>query len=512
MQGRVFLGRYETVRLIGEGGMGRVYLANQTDLGRQVVVKVMHDHIAADATFRERFERETLLTARFQHPYAVTVYDATLNDPQGPCIVMEYIRGVTMDTLLANNRRLDPARVGRLLHMLCEVLYAAHQQGIIHRDLKPANLMVVDPDTPYEIIKVMDFGLAKCLGANATAQVTNHEFAVGTPGYMCPEQARGDEMDHRGDLYSVGVILFELLTGQLPFAGRSTMEVLIAHATEEPPSFSAVGLVGIVPAPIERVVQACLAKNPEHRPGNARILAEMYRDALNEVQAMQDHALGSAGGSAAGGSRFPRPRPLRASHQGQPPGPIRPAGSSHQDERPPLSPYQPVPRPMAPLAPAAAPMAPAPVLITDPVVVKAQTPAPTVEPNAIIQHLEAWMPEKIATFKLRGFIQDKGGELVESVPGRIVVRLGGKNCVYKIPNNGLSWLGLGKSPMVEIDLRLNRGDAGRDNHLRIVVTFRSTTGLDINTDPRWRSLCLQIFVDLRGYLMGQNAALNSPVS
>src|SRR5947209_10389418 len=160
MQGRVFLGRYETIRLLGEGGMGRVYLARQLDLGRQVVVKIMHDHIAADPKFRERFQRETLLTARFQHPYAVTVYDASLDDPQGPCIVMEYIRGVTLDRLLQDNTRLGPARVGRLLGQLCEVLQAAHTQGIIHRDLKPANLMIIDPDTPYEKITVMDFGLA----------------------------------------------------------------------------------------------------------------------------------------------------------------------------------------------------------------------------------------------------------------------------------------------------------------------------------------------------------------
>ena len=96
--GRVFLGRYEPIRLLGEGGMGKVYLARQVDLGRQVVVKVMHDHIAADPVFRERFQRETLLMARFQHPYVVTLYDASLNDPQGPCIVMEYIRGITLDT------------------------------------------------------------------------------------------------------------------------------------------------------------------------------------------------------------------------------------------------------------------------------------------------------------------------------------------------------------------------------------------------------------------------------
>src|SRR5918911_2388190 len=119
MIGRIFLNRYEALRLLGEGGMGRVYLARQLDLGRQVVVKVMHDHVAADAKFRERFARETLLMARFQHPYVVALYDASLDDPQGPCIVMEYIKGITLDTLLHRNGRLTPMRVGRLLGQLC---------------------------------------------------------------------------------------------------------------------------------------------------------------------------------------------------------------------------------------------------------------------------------------------------------------------------------------------------------------------------------------------------------
>src|SRR5216684_7349255 len=112
MVGRIFMGRYEVVRLLGEGGMGRVYLARQLDLGRQVVVKVMHDHIATDSIFRDRFKREMQLMAHFQHPYAVSLYDASLDDPQGPCIVMEYIRGVTLDVLLKNNKgRLSPTRV-----------------------------------------------------------------------------------------------------------------------------------------------------------------------------------------------------------------------------------------------------------------------------------------------------------------------------------------------------------------------------------------------------------------
>src|SRR5207302_2344597 len=131
MVGRMFLGRYETIRLLGEGGMGKVFLARQVDLGRQVVVKVMHEHIAQDPRFRERFQRETLAMARFQHPYVVTLYDASLNDPQGPCIVMEYVRGVALDTLLRRNGRLTPARVSRLLGQLGEALHAAHAEGII---------------------------------------------------------------------------------------------------------------------------------------------------------------------------------------------------------------------------------------------------------------------------------------------------------------------------------------------------------------------------------------------
>src|SRR5436309_8886314 len=276
MASRIFLGRYEAIRLLGEGGMGRVYLARQLDLGRQVVVKVMHDHVAQDPLFCERFQRETLLMARFQHHYAVTLYDASLDDPQGPCIVMEYIRGVTLDTLLHRNGRLTPMRVGRLLGQLCEVLQAAHSEGIIHRDLKPANLMVVDPDTPYEIIKVMDFGLAKPIVADPSMPMllTNGDFTVGTPGYMCPEQARGEEMDHRGDLYSVGAILFELLAGRLPFSGGSTMDVLLAHATEEPPRFADVGAEDLVPPGIEEVVLGCLSKEAKNRPSSARELAE----------------------------------------------------------------------------------------------------------------------------------------------------------------------------------------------------------------------------------------------
>jgi serine/threonine-protein kinase len=467
MQGRVFLGRYETIRVLGEGGMGKVYLARQLDLGRQVVVKVMHDHIAADAKFRERFTRETLLMARFQHPYAVTLYDASLNDPQGPCIVMEYIKGITLDTLLQRNIRLSPARVGRLLHQTCEVLQAAHAEGIVHRDLKPANLMVVDPDTPYEMIKVMDFGLAKLLAPdpmNAVA-VTNTEFAIGTPGYMCPEQARGEEMDGRGDLYSIGIIVYELLTGRLPFAGKSTMDMLLAHVSEEPPPFIEIGASAFVPEGVEKVVRSCLAKNPGDRPRNARELAERYEDAL-------------------AAELTPTLTPVSAGALGRTP--MRPVlhPTPTTSEQVPTSPVPPPPA----------------------------AGSEADDALAVVHRLEAWMPEKIAAYKLRGFIHDVGGDVQESVPGRIKVRFATRGSVYATPNRGsFSWLGFGRrSNQIDMELRLQRADANRDSKLRITVLFRSPAG-DLSNDQAWRTVCAQIFCDLRAYLMGENDPITGDV-
>lgn len=430
MIGRVFMGRYEAVRLLGEGGMGRVFLARQLDLGRQVVVKVMHDHVASDPKFRERFHRETLLMARFQHPFAVTLYDATLDDPQGPCIVMEYIRGVPLDALLKKNGRLSPARVGRLLGQLCEALQAAHAEGIVHRDLKPGNLMVADPDTPYEKIKVMDFGLATLLDPVTLQKLTQSqgEFAVGTPGYMCPEQVRGENMDHRGDLYSVGVILYELLSGRTPYAGRCSMDVLLAHATEQPPCFSEMDMQPLVSPAIESVVLKCLAKDPNERPANARELAVNYEAALFDNIAV----------------------PLPSSFKAPP-----------RAEEPPI---------IENLAPEFN------------------------DTGAIVHRLTAWMPEAIATYKLRGFVDEVGGEIIESVPGCIRLRLGGGSGTF-------GWFGRKNRAGIEIELHMERKDRARAGLLHITAILKPATP-DLLEDPIWRSRCDEVIRNLRSYLMG----------
>ncbi|MBM3981129.1 MAG: serine/threonine protein kinase [Planctomycetes bacterium] len=453
MIGRVFLGRYETRRLLGEGGMGKVYLARQLDLGREVVVKVMHESIAADPKFRDRFQRETFLMARFQHPGAVTLYDASLDDPLGPCIVMEYVRGTNLETLLTKNGRMSAPRVGRIVGEMCEVLQAAHDEGIIHRDLKPANLMIADPDTPRERVKVMDFGLAKLIeGEPGTRKVTdtNVDFAVGTPGYICPEQVRGEEMDHRGDLYSVGVIMYELLTGRVPFIGASGMDVLLAHATEYPPTFAELGLSGRVPSEVEELVFDTLAKDPGDRPQSARALAERFDTALNRAQAKAE---------------------ARGSHYGPRPGPL-PGGSHHGTAA------------VAPVAAAAVPVT-----------------APSRADAVLPFHMEAWMPERIAIMKLRGFVHDAGGEVVESVPGLIRVRLGGRKATTSGP---FSWLGLRRAAApIDVELHLHHLDPAKDNELTIHVLFRPSHPA-LLTDRNWRQRCTQVFIELRAYLMGRS--------
>jgi serine/threonine-protein kinase len=455
MIGRVFLGRYEARRLLGEGGMGRVYLARQLDLGREVVVKVMHEHIAADAKFRDRFERETLLMARFQHPGAVTLYDASLNDPLGPCIVMEYVKGVNLETMLAKNGRMSAPRVGRIIGELCEVLQAAHDENIMHRDLKPANLMVVDPDTPRERIKVMDFGLAKLIDSEAVRKVTdtNVDFAVGTPSYICPEQVRGEEMDHRGDLYSVGVMMYELLTGRLPFTGATSMDILLAHATESPPTFAELDLAGWVPREVEQLVFECLAKDPEDRPQSARELAERFDTALERAKARLD-----ASCAAPPGRSTERANPLSRNFGGSRfetgGGAVGPTGLQ---------------------------------------------PSASRDQAALPFHMEAWMPECIAIMKLRGFVHAAGGEVVESLPGLIKVRLGSR----KTPTGGpLCWLGLRRSTaIIDLELHLQASHPGQQNRLTVHVLFRPSHP-SLLSDKAWRQRCSEVFVELRSYLMG----------
>jgi serine/threonine-protein kinase len=452
MAGQVFMGRYRAVRLLGEGGMGRVFLARRLDNGREVVVKVLHDEIAALPKVRDSFRQEMDFLARFQHPNVVALIEASCDDPAGLCLVMEYIPGITLEQLLRGSRRLDPERVGRLLVQLCLALHAAEALKIMHRDLKPANLMVIDPDTPGERLKVMDFGLAKPTSTlylpKERLDDPEHFFsACGTPEYICPEQTRGDEVDRRGDLYSTGVILFELLTGKLPFDRGEVRATLLAHANDPVPRFADVGVTD-VPRAVEAVVQSCLAKFPVERPQTARELAERYERAL--------------------GKRLSRPEEWVLANG------LRTSGTRRAIT---------VPSPDA------------------------------ADRHTVVHRLEAWMPERIAVIKLQGFVHDMGGQIVESVPGMIRVRLLERPEPAPGPRTSsglLMRLGLTKKVEepppsgIAMELHMEKQDDGALSRLQVTVLLRPEGGARQAADPAWRTRCEQLHRELRAYLIGRD--------
>ncbi len=286
MVGQTALGKYRLLKPLGSGSNGEVFLAEPLRYPNfRVVVKRVHDHAANHPKFRQLFEAEVRSMRNFSHPYAVRLLDASVDDPIGPCMVMEYVPGITLEAMLEREKCLETERVAKLLGYLGHALEAAHHAGIIHRDLKPANLMVIHAGEPSETIKVMDFGFAGFVARPhiQLAELTGHGpvFALGTPEYVSPEMIRGDPVDTRSDLYSVGVILFEMLTGRLPFLYPQMEQVLAAHVKSPPPKFHQMGC-GHVPAGVEATVQLALSKYANERHQSAREMVQEFGRVLGE--------------------------------------------------------------------------------------------------------------------------------------------------------------------------------------------------------------------------------------
>jgi serine/threonine protein kinase len=263
------LGPYRVVKELGRGGMGAVYAAVDTRLDRQIALKVMLPASAADANAKGRFLREARAAARIKHDNVVTVYEA--DERLGvPYIAMEFLDGYPLDGYL--KKKGNPA-VPQVLRIAAEVaagLAAAHKIGLVHRDIKPANLWL---EAPHGRVKVLDFGLAKPV--NAEVELTQSGAIVGTPAYMSPEQARGEKVDSRTDLFSLGGVLYRLCTGKLPFPGPSTMAVLTALGTQEPPPVRDVN--PDVPEQLAALIHQLLAKRADARPQSAAEVVKRLR-------------------------------------------------------------------------------------------------------------------------------------------------------------------------------------------------------------------------------------------
>jgi serine/threonine-protein kinase len=251
------IGRYVDCMLLGHGGMGAVYRARDPELDRAVAIKVM---LQATEDFIARFRREAQAIARLQHTNIVQVYDFGVDESSNPYFVMELIDGTPLDQIVRERGRMLPLEVIRLIRQAAEGLSCAHRAGIVHRDVKPSNLIV----DGRGVVKLVDFGIARVSDANL--QLTAASALMGTPGYMAPEQAQGKPVDHRADVYALGLTMYELLAGQPPFAAADAISLVVKNMQEPLPDLRATVPGGIgIPEELIRLVEMMAVKDPEDR-------------------------------------------------------------------------------------------------------------------------------------------------------------------------------------------------------------------------------------------------------
>ncbi|MEU6858070.1 Stk1 family PASTA domain-containing Ser/Thr kinase [Glycomyces sp. NPDC046736] len=263
---RLLGGRYEIGEVVGYGGMAEVHRGRDLRLGRDVAVKLLRADLSRDESFLIRFQREAQNSASLNHPNIVAVFD-TGEDGGIPYMVMEYVNGRTLKEVLLAEGRFDPSVACEVVADMCSALDFSHKHHIIHRDVKPGNVMLSDTNQ----VKVMDFGIARALASNQ-ATMTQTSAVIGTAQYLSPEQARGETVDARSDVYAVGCVLYELLVGHPPFTGDNPVSVAYQHVREEarPPS----ELNPAVPASVDAVIMKALAKNPDNRYPSAGAMRE----------------------------------------------------------------------------------------------------------------------------------------------------------------------------------------------------------------------------------------------
>ncbi|MCA9670896.1 MAG: protein kinase [Myxococcales bacterium] len=269
MVGTTIAGKFLIKELIGSGGMGKVYRADQKGVGRMVAVKIMHRHLLGDQTAAARFTNEARASARLNHPHSISVLDFGQTENGVLYIVMEFLRGRPLDLVLRDDYPLSFGRIAYLMCQAMDAVHAAHNLQIIHRDLKPENIFLLDRKSDLDFVKVLDFGIAKMLDLEDRS-VTTPGLVPGTPEYMSPEQARGEKLDPRSDVYSLGVIFYELLTRTVPFRGNSAVATMMAHVQDPPDPPSKRAPERNIPAALEAIVLWALAKDSDDRITSAK--------------------------------------------------------------------------------------------------------------------------------------------------------------------------------------------------------------------------------------------------
>jgi len=280
--GTVLDGRYRLTSFIAEGGMGRVYKAVQETLDRVVAVKLLKDQTGGSSEFQRRFFLEASLCARLNHPNTIRIFDYGCHQEQLFYIVMEYLEGRSVRQMLIDQGPLSPIEALTVAQQVCDALIEAHGSGLVHRDLKPSNLFATQDGMGRERVRILDFGVVKQLESDI--EITQVQSVVGSPQYMSPEQIRGEGVDGRADLYALGAILFQLLSGRVPFSGRDPMAVVMKHITEPVPAIAQLNPSALVPASVEGIVYRAMAKSPDDRFQTALEMMETITKELSVLQ------------------------------------------------------------------------------------------------------------------------------------------------------------------------------------------------------------------------------------
>jgi serine/threonine-protein kinase len=275
--GRTIGKKYRIDTLIGRGGMGRVYRATDLTLDRPVAVKMLEAGLLEDVSMARRFQREARAATRLSHPNSVGILDFGQTEEGVPFLAMEYVAGRILTRLVAEEFPIAPERIVRIGAQILAAVTEAHAHGVLHCDLKPENVMIVSRRDEHDAVKVLDFGVAKLIEPGpGFSKLTLAGTVTGTPGYMSPEQARGEQLDGRSDLYSVGVILYELIAGKLPFDAETPIGMLTRMLVERPPRPSVRNPKARVPVALEALVMRALSVDRDERPASA----EAFREAL----------------------------------------------------------------------------------------------------------------------------------------------------------------------------------------------------------------------------------------
>lgn len=403
--------RYHVLSIIGHGGMGVVYKARHELMDRIVAIKMLQSNLVSDSMSVKRFQQEAKAASRLKHPNVITLYDFGVSPTGQPYLVMDFLDGISLSDVIKKDGQVGVDRSIRVFAQACDALFHAHNQGVVHRDLKPGNIMLIENEGERDFVKVVDFGVAKLMpwAGEEAQRLTQTGEVCGSPVYMSPEQCMGQKLDARSDIYSMGVVIYESLTGKLPLFGKTMVDTMSKHISEMPPPFKEIRPDLYIPERLERVVFKSLQKDPDTRhqtmselrdelshaipkPGKSQVI--VVQEPLTPVEPKKVVAkdsgqrfpaffvliaavvvvLAAVAGWMIFGRGTPAGKPLAVPSISAPP-PIPPAVSPQASPAvaPPISPpVQVVP-------------APPPVLLVKPPVIPAPAPAPQLS-KTTVQH------------------------------------------------------------------------------------------------------------------------------